>query len=160
MLGLVDARVGDLDGVDGQAGIADDVDPVKDLLDGQEVARRMIQHVERLPITHHLAHVLRERSVVDFDPRQHQHALVAGRDLEPVVVADAIVVVRDGEEVVTQITIARDDLVDRTASIGERGVGVEIASQKGHGTVEREIVEVSEERRLAWDRACGVARPT
>jgi hypothetical protein len=37
-------------------------------------------------------------------------------------------------------------------------VGVEIALQKGHGAVEREI-EVSGERRLAWGRACGAARP-
>ena len=92
----------------------------------------MIQDVERLAIAGHLPHVLAERPVVDLDAGQHEHRSSPARDLEPVVVVDAVVVIGDGEEVVAELAVARDHLVDRTAAVRERRVGVEVALQERH----------------------------
>ncbi len=132
VLGLVDPGVGDLDRVDRHAVARDRADPAQRLVDGQRVARGVIQDVERLAIAGHLAHVLAEGPVVDLDPGQHEHPVVAGGDLEPVVLVDAVVVIGDGEEVVAELAVARDHLVDRTAAVRERRVGMEVALQQRH----------------------------
>ena len=113
----------------------------------------MVQDVERLAIARHLAHVLRQRLVVQLHAGQDEHAIVARGNIEPVVVEDAVLVVRDGEEVVAQLAVARDHLVDWAAAIGERRVGVEVAFEERHA--ERAPHPLSEQGRRAGGRAAG-----
>jgi len=97
VLGLVHSGIGDLHRVNGQAVARDRADPPHGLLHGQGVARGMVQDVQGLAVAGHLPHVLPERPVVDLDPGEHQHPLVAGREIEPVALVDPVVVIGDGE---------------------------------------------------------------
>src|SRR5437870_6728015 len=98
----------------------------------QRIARGVIEDVQGLSIAQDLAHVLGERPVVELDARQDEHAIVARGNAKPVVVGDSVVVIGDGQEIVAELAIAGDDLLDGEPAIGQRGVGVQVALQRGH----------------------------
>src|SRR5215831_4834742 len=129
---LIDARVRYLHGVDGDPLTADPADASQRLIDGEGVAGRVIEDVERLLVAGDLPHVLRQRAIVELDPGQDDQPVVAGRETHPVVGLDQLLVVRDGEKVVAEITIACHHRLDGQASVREGRVGMKVALQGRH----------------------------
>ena len=67
VLRLIDAGVGHLHRLDGPARGPDRRDAVEDVVHTEPVARRVVQHEERLAVADDLADVLRQRPVVELD---------------------------------------------------------------------------------------------
>src|SRR4029453_7962077 len=132
VLGPIDAGVSDFHRLDGPARGPDGGDAGQDLRDAEPVPRGVIEDEERLAVPGHLADVLGQRPVVELDTGQHDEPPIAQREVEPVVLGDAIVVVGDGEEVVPQRAIAGDHLFDGIVAVGERAMRVEIALEEWH----------------------------
>src|SRR5207249_11427566 len=78
------------------------------------------------------ARVLGGRPIVQLGPGEDDHAVVACRNADTVVLQDAIVVVGDGEKVVSEVTVVGDHFLDRMVAVRERGVGVQVAFQNFH----------------------------
>src|SRR5207237_2889548 len=105
------------------------------LVDAESVARGMVQDPERLVIAVDAPDMLSEPRVAELTPAKEEQArreplertLVVG--LHEVVV---ILVIRDGEEIVPARLVVLHERVRCAHTVGERRVGVEVASEKGH----------------------------
>src|SRR5262245_8852045 len=132
VLGLIDAGIGDFHRLDGPARGPDGGNAGQELRHAEPIPRRVIEDEELLAVPGHLADVLGQGPIVELDTRQHDEPWITQRDAEPVVLGDAVVMVRDGQEVVPQLAIAGDHLFDGVVAVGERGMRVKIALEEWH----------------------------
>jgi len=84
----------------------------------------MVQDVERLSIPGHFPDVLRKGPVVKLYAWEDDHLVIARRETYPVVRLDQVLMVGYCQEVVADVSIARDYLLDGKTPIRERGMGV------------------------------------
>src|SRR5882724_4371013 len=128
------ARVGHLDRVQGDATGADPPDALERLGDGQLVARRMVQDVERLALADDLADVLIEPRPVELDAVKQEELRREPGECLPVALVDPVLVIRDGEEIVAERLVFGDELGGLPDAVGEGRVGVKVTAEPGHPT--------------------------
>jgi len=84
----------------------------------------MVQDEERLPIPGHFPDVLRKGPVVKLYAWENDDLVITRRETYPVVRLDQVLMVGYCQEVVADVSIARDHLLDGKTPIRERGMGV------------------------------------